>query len=116
MENLVFTQLSIPDIRRIFTEQLSAYFATHPQAKPQASTDQVFDIDEAARYCKFSKPTMYALVSKGEIPHSKRGKRLYFLESELMNWIKEGRKRTNAELAHEAERIVATKKKGGYRA
>jgi excisionase family DNA binding protein len=106
--------ISVPliQIKQMIIAAVSDALSNQQAAKVTAN-DCLFDIEEAAKYCKLSKPTMYGLVSKGEIPHAKKGKRLYFLEAELMNWIKEGRKKTNAELAHEAERIVANKKKGG---
>ena len=74
-------------------------------------TDRIFDIGEAASYCRLSKPTLYALVSQRSIPFSKKGKRLYFSEGELIDWIKQGRKKTQTELAQEAETYIANNKK-----
>jgi hypothetical protein len=42
----------------------------------------------------------------------KRGKRLYFFRAELMDYIKEGRKKSNAEIEAEAEAYLSNKKKG----
>jgi len=50
---------------------------------------------------------MFAL----KIPVCKRGKRLYFSKQSLFEWIKDGRKKTLAETASEAETYL--KKKGG---
>ncbi|MCE7863301.1 MAG: DNA-binding protein [Bacteroidetes bacterium CHB5] len=44
------------------------------------------------------KKTIYNLVNKRLIPHAKRGKRLYFDEQELMQWIQEGKRHTHREL------------------
>jgi hypothetical protein len=50
-------------------------------------------------------------VHSGLIPVHKGGKKLRFLKSEIDNWIKQGRKKTLAETASEAESYL--KKKGG---
>ena len=74
-------------------------------------TDTIFDIGEAADYCRLTKPTLYALVSQRSIPFSKKGKRLYFSELELIDWIKQGRRKTQTELAAEAQTYIAHNKK-----
>jgi len=78
----------------------------------QTETDRWFDLNELCIYDpeKRKKPTFYGLVSKGEIPNHKRGKKLIFLKSEIDNWLKEGRKRTIAETAKEAEQYLKNKK------
>lgn len=57
-----------------------------------------FNMNDAAKYLDISKPTLYALTSKREIPHMKRGKKLYFDKVELEIWLKEHRKRTVDEI------------------
>ena len=59
------------------------------------------EIDEACRLIMKAKPTMYALVRKGLIPCYKRGKKLFFFEDELMEWITKGKKKTVEELKEE---------------
>ena len=48
-------------------------------------------VEEAAEYLSIPKSSLYQLTSKKKIPFSKRGKRLFFFQNELDNWIKEGR-------------------------
>lgn len=79
----------------------------------QLSTDQpeqLLTIQQAAEFLSLTVPTIYSKVSKGELPFMKRGKRLYFSKTELMEYIKAGRKQTKAELENEAETYL--KKKG----
>lgn len=59
------------------------------------------EIDEACRLIMKAKPTVYALVRKGLIPCYKRGKKLFFFEDELMDWITKGKKKTIEELKEE---------------
>ena len=69
-------------------------------------------IQEAAQVLGVTVPTMYSKVSKGELPVTKRGKRLYFFRSELLKYLKEGRKKSNAEIEEEAETYLLNTKKG----
>lgn len=61
------------------------------------SSNKPLSIDDASKFVNLSVPTIYSLVSKRMIPFSKLGKRLYFSEEDLSNWIKSGRKQTIAE-------------------
>ena len=40
MENLVFTQLSIPEVRQLFREELARFFAENPIGLPQTETGE----------------------------------------------------------------------------
>jgi len=44
-------------------------------------------IQEAAYYLSLARQTIYGLVNNNKIPYHKKGKRLYFIESELTEWI-----------------------------
>lgn len=74
--------------------------------------DRWFDLNELCQYHpdKPTKPTVYGWVNGGIIPVHKGGKKLRFLKSEIDNWLKQGRKKTLAETAREAETYI--KKKG----
>lgn len=60
-------------------------------------------IDDACRIIQKAKPTIYALVRKGLIPSYKRGKKLFFYEEELLDWIKNGKKKTILDIKAEME-------------
>ena len=110
MENLVFTQLSVPEIRELFRQELHSYFSAIQQHE-QPETDQLLTIQEAGQLINLTVPTIYGLVSRSEIPVSKKGKRLYFSKLELIEWVKSGRKKTIAEIATEAENYTNNKRK-----
>ena len=81
-----------------------------PLALQQA--DELLTIKQTAELLTLSVPTIYGLVHRAEIPVSKRGKRLYFSKAELTQWIKDGRKKTNTEIAAEAEQYLTKNKRG----
>lgn len=65
-------------------------------------------IDEACQLIGKAKPTVYTLVRKRLLPCYKIGKKLYFFEDELLDWISKGKKKTLQEI--ESEATVAYKK------
>ena len=53
---------------------------------------------EAADFLRDALATLFGRTSKNEIPFYKRGKKLYFKKSELIEWIEAGKCRTMDEL------------------
>ena len=83
----------------------------HPPQQIDKKKDQLLTVPEAADFLSLTVPTVYSKVSRGELPCMKKFRRLYFSREELMNLLKEGRKKTNAEIEDEAHTYL--KKKGG---
>lgn len=84
-------------------------------SQPQQPTDTLLTVKQAAKYLSLSVPTIYTKVSKNELPFMKRGKRVYFTESELLDYLKKGRIKTNEEVNREAQNYISSnngKKKG----
>ena len=59
-------------------------------ARPATGTTKFLGVDEAAELLSISKRTIYGWVQQGRIPYRKAGRRVLFLESELMDWTKPG--------------------------
>jgi len=76
----------------------------------QPDPDKLLTVQDTAKFLSLSVPTIYSLISRGELPVMKRSKRCYFSRIELMDYLKAGRKKTLAETAGEAETYL--KKKG----
>lgn len=72
--------------------------------------DDLLTVQATAKFLSLSVPTVYGLISKGELPVMKRSKRCYFSKVELINYLKQGRKKTLAEIAIEAGQYCKTKK------
>lgn len=82
------------------------------KVEPTDQPEQLLTIQEAAEFLSLTVPTMYSKVSKGELPVMKRSKRLYFSRTELLEYLKDGRKKSNAEIEQEAEAYLLNNKKG----
>lgn len=81
------------------------------EVEPTEQKAELLTIDEAAIFLSLSKATLYSKVSKRELPFMKKSKRLYFSRTELMDYLKEGSKKTKTELETEAiENLTSTKK------
>jgi excisionase family DNA binding protein len=92
--------------------ELKSLLLNKQEQEPILKPEQFLTIQEAAEFLNLTVPTIYSKVSKNELPFMKRSKRLYFSLSELIEYIKEGRKKSNAEIEQEAEAYLSNKKKG----
>ena len=110
----------LPQAVGYLTEQMEQIRQMVAALQPQTSSDKhrLVEIDEACKITRKAKPTIYTLARKGLIPAYKRGKKLYFYEDELLQWIESGRKQMQAmSLQEQAAEIVhgaKRKPKGGY--
>lgn len=82
------------------------------KAEPKPEPEQLLTIQQASEFLSLSVPTIYSKVSKDELPYMKRSKRLYFSRTELLEYLKEGRKKSTAEIEQEAEAYLSNTKKG----
>ena len=98
-------QETVNDIRRLLTEKKSDL---------QPPPDELLTVQDAAKFLSLSVATIYGLIHKGELPVMKRSKRCYFSKVELINYLKDGRVKTLAETASEADAYLL-KRKGGIR-
>jgi excisionase family DNA binding protein len=70
----------------------------------------VLDIDETALFTGLRKGNIYNLSSNRQIPHYKRGNKLYFKKSELEDWMLHDRVMTAAEIDSRAATYVTIHK------
>jgi len=82
------------------------------KVEPTDQPEQLLTIQEAAEFLSLTVPTLYSKCSKNELPYMKRSKRLYFSRTELLEYLKAGRKKSNAEIEQEAEVYLSNKNKG----
>ena len=52
------------------------------------SREKLVDVQEAAEFLRIAPKTIYGLVSQRRIPFRKAGRRVLFLESELLEWTR----------------------------
>lgn len=94
-------QETVNEIKRLLLEKSNPI---------QEVEDEILTVQDAAKLLALTVPTIYGLISKGELPIMKRSKRVYFSRQELINYLKQGRKKTISEIAAEANSYLLTKK------
>ena len=112
MQNITFDELpkAVSLLANEISEIKQILLAVAPQqANPEP--EQLLTIQQAGQFLNLSVPTIYGYVQRKKIPVNKRGKRLYFSKQELLQWIKEGRKKTEEELEEEAQQHLSNLKR-----
>lgn len=71
---------------------------------------EILDVQQAAQFLKMKTTTLYEKTSRKQIPHFKKGNKLYFHLSELQKWIKQGKVKTADEISCEAITFTLNKK------
>lgn len=105
--DITVTNLTIDDISQAIRDELKAYFAAKGEKERE---DEIGGIELAIDLTGLAKPTIYGLVSERRIPHSKRGKKLYFSRRELLEWLTTGKRKTQDEIADEAAKFDLKRK------
>lgn len=82
-----------------------------PKTEKQNDPDELLTVQGAAEFLSLSVPTVYGLISKGELPVMKRSKRCYFSRKDLMAYVRQGRKKTIRETDQAAHYYLKTKAK-----
>lgn len=65
-------------------------------------TSKIMDIEQLSSYLGLSKSHIYKLTSSHTIPHSKRGKRLYFDKETINTWVLENKIWTQDDIEKQA--------------
>lgn len=114
MHNLVLSPIDPETLISSISERVTANIlkAVQNNNPTTEQPEQLLTIQEAAEFLSLTVPTMYSKVSKGELPVMKRSKRLYFSRTELLEYLKDGRKKSNAEIEAEAKAYLLNNKKG----
>lgn len=97
--DITVTTLTLEDISQVVRNELKAYFSNREESERE---DEIGGISLAIEITGLARPTIYGLVSERKIPHSKRGKKLYFSRRELLEWLANGKRKTRDELTGEA--------------
>lgn len=114
MHNVVLSPIDPETLISSISERVTANIlkAVRNEQPTTDQPEQLLTIQEAAEFLSLTVPTMYSKVSKGELPVMKRSKRLYFSRTELLDYLKDGRKKSNAEIEQEAKAYLSNNRKG----
>lgn len=81
------------------------------KASTQFEIETPININDVSKLTELSKPTLYSYVQRNEIPYYKKGNRLKFFKSEIIDWIRTGKQKTVKELEVETDMYLSKRKK-----
>ena len=102
MQNETLTFEALPSLVNRLNSKVD--FLTDLLSNPKnQDADRWFDLDQVSDYIPGNpvKATLYSLVHKRAIPFHKKGKNLYFLQSEINEWLREGKRKSKADIQAE---------------
>ncbi len=76
----------------------------------QPALPEILDIKQAADFLKLKVTTLYEKTSQKDVPHFKKGNRLYFNRVDLTEWLNSGRIKTKKEIEGQAIDYLMTRK------
>lgn len=111
-EKLILSPLTPEQIQSLVRQTLEQFFAANPvNFRTDETGKRVFDLDQFCDYTGIGKQTAYRLTSRGEVPHSKRGKRLYFDKAQVDAWLLANHVGGSAEADWKANEYIMTKQR-----
>lgn len=111
MQAVTVTQITPLELGTLIENSVKNALENQKTIDNSQPTNLWLNLNELCEYLpdKPVKATVYGWVHNSIIPHHKGGKKLRFLKSEIDEWLKTGKKRTNAEIADEADSYLKNK-------
>ncbi len=117
MNNLILSPISFEDLALMIDSSVKNAFKNNLPFQniqsPLPESDRPLTVKETAIFLDLAVPTIYGLIHKKQIPNLKRGGRLYFIKSDLLKWLNEGKQKTTTEIEFEANEFINARKKSG---
>lgn len=108
-ENFLLSSIPLNQLNSFIENSIRLALKDNSNTSKTESTE-LLNINEASSFLSLKKATLYSKVSKGEVPHHKRNGRLYFISSELIEYIKEGKISSNNKI--DVDELLSNNKKG----
>ena len=78
------------ELQEIIHESIKSAISEQNSQLQSDEPNRILSLKETAIYLNLAQQTVYGFTSKQQIPFIKKGKRLYFLKSELEKWLLDG--------------------------
>ena len=112
MSELIITTITKSEIQQLIENAVAKALLQNNKDELNEG-DSFLDVEEAASFLGIAKATLYGKCSSLLIPHFKKGKKLYFNRSELVEYLRSGKRKTirdisqivNSTLSEKAESI-----------
>ena len=101
MQDLIFISFSKHEFKELIKECLSEALKEQEPISLEGDSNKLLSIKEASEFLNLARQTIYGFTSQNLIPHTKKGKKLYFNKTELLEWLKSGKNNS-----HELNKIL----------
>lgn len=102
------TQRDVLEVKQD-VKDMKAFFLQ--KVETQNHTDDPQSIEQIEIFTGYGKATLYGYCQKNTIPHHKKNGRLFFFKSEIIDWIKQGKRKTITEVGVETDALLSKKRK-----
>ncbi len=108
MEQVLFS-LPLNKLEPVFKGWVRDVLESQQAAKEPTPQKKYLQAQASADFLGITLSTFYTKSSRGELPTIKRNGKLYCLQSDLEDYLEQGRRKTNAEIATEANNYLSKK-------
>jgi len=98
MNTETITFENLPAAVALLLREVNSIKLSLQSAQGITPADELLTVDQAAAFLSLAKPTIYAMLSRGELPNLKRGKRVYFQKADLLKYLETGRRKSFAQI------------------
>ena len=104
MDDLILSTIKLNDLEILIENSIRKVLkASEATSKLDHTSETDFlDVQQASVFLKLAVPTIYSMASRRQLVSYKRGKKLYFKKSELLQFIQTGRRSNMSEIREKA--------------
>lgn len=110
MQSVTITEITPLELESLIEQSVKKALALNSQNSTQNDLPEILDVNQISKFLGLSVPTIYGYTQSNKIPFNKKSRKLYFLKSEILQWIKSGRVKTISEIEAEADEQYSTQK------
>jgi predicted DNA-binding transcriptional regulator AlpA len=103
MQAVTITQITPFELETLIEQSVKKVLNLNPQDSNVRDNPELLGVNQLSEMIGLSISTIYGYTQRNEIPFSKKGKKLFFLRFEILEWIKTGRVKTISEIEAEAD-------------
>jgi len=106
MNDILMTPIRLNELDTLIQNSLRKVLAETNSTALSPDNDELLTVDEAAKFLKVTRPTIYGYLYNKQIPNLKKRGRVYFKKSELIAWLQTGSRQTRKETTESAAKSL----------
>jgi len=110
MHNVILSPINTDDLIQRIAKATAEMMRDYSTIESEPTEDLPLTIKEASKIVGYTVPTLYGYCQRNEIPYHKKNNRLFFFKQELIEWIKQSKVKTKAEIKDEVHSYLTPKK------